>query len=58
MVTYIIPIFATVIGAAVLSERVTWFQPVGAVIVLLGVAVAQGVRFRWTSNRPEGRSDE
>src|SRR5215216_3098120 len=45
MVTYIIPIFATVIGAAVLSERVTWFQPVGAVIVLLGVAVAQGVRF-------------
>ena len=56
MVTYIVPIFATVIGAAVLSERVTWFQPVGAVIVLLGVAVAQGVRFRRTWNRPEDRS--
>jgi drug/metabolite transporter (DMT)-like permease len=46
MVTYIVPIFATVIGAVVLSERVAWFQPIGAAIVLLGVAVAQGVRLK------------
>lgn len=43
MVTYIIPIFATGVGVLVLGERLHWFQPVGAAIVLLGVAVSQGV---------------
>ena len=42
MVTYLIPVFATVIGVLVLGEELAWFQPVGAAIVLLGVAVAQG----------------
>ncbi|MEH0938195.1 DMT family transporter [Micromonospora psammae] len=42
-VTYLIPIFAVLIGAAVLGERLNWHQPVGALIVLLGVAVAQGL---------------
>jgi drug/metabolite transporter (DMT)-like permease len=46
MVTYIIPVFATVIGALVLGERIAWYQPIGAAIVLLGVAVAQGVGLR------------
>jgi hypothetical protein len=27
----------------VLHEHITWYQPVGALIVLLGVAVSQGV---------------
>ncbi len=43
MVTYIMPIFAILAGVIVLQERLTWYQPVGAVIVLLGVAVSQGV---------------
>jgi drug/metabolite transporter (DMT)-like permease len=43
MVTYIMPIFAIVAGVIVLDERLTWYQPVGAVIVLAGVAVSQGV---------------
>ncbi len=43
-VTYIIPIFATIIGVTVLGEPLDWFAPVGAAIVLLGVAVASGVR--------------
>jgi drug/metabolite transporter (DMT)-like permease len=43
MVTYLIPIFATVIGVLVLGEELAWFQPVGAAVVLLGVAIAQGV---------------
>ena len=43
MVTYIIPVFATLIGVLVLNEHLAWYQPVGAAIVLLGVAVAQGV---------------
>ena len=43
MVTYLIPVFAAVIGVVVLGEELAWFQPVGAAIVLLGVAIAQGV---------------
>ena len=43
MVTYIMPIFAIVVGVLVLHEHLTWYQPVGALIVLFGVAVSQGV---------------
>jgi drug/metabolite transporter (DMT)-like permease len=42
-VTYVIPVFAVLVGALVLDERLTWHQPVGALVVLLGVAVAQGL---------------
>ncbi|MFG3700315.1 DMT family transporter [Micromonospora sp. NPDC047620] len=42
-VTYLIPVFAVLIGALALGERLTWHQPVGALIVLLGVAVSQGL---------------
>ncbi|WP_091080573.1 DMT family transporter [Micromonospora nigra] len=42
-VTYVIPVFAVLIGALVLGERLTWHQPVGALIVLAGVAVSQGL---------------
>ncbi|GIF53223.1 transporter [Asanoa ferruginea] len=43
MVTYLIPVFAVVIGVLALDEHITWHQPVGALIVLFGVAVAQGL---------------
>ncbi|GAA4578725.1 DMT family transporter [Micromonospora coerulea] len=42
-VTYLIPVFAVLVGALVLDERLNWHQPVGALIVLLGVAIAQGL---------------
>ncbi|NLU80359.1 DMT family transporter [Micromonospora sp. HNM0581] len=42
-VTYLVPVFAVLIGAVVLDERLTWHQPAGALIVLLGVAVSQGL---------------
>ncbi|MGN9907890.1 DMT family transporter [Phytohabitans sp. LJ34] len=42
-VTYVIPIAATVIGVLALDERLSWYQPVGAVVVLAGVAVSQGL---------------
>jgi drug/metabolite transporter (DMT)-like permease len=51
MVTYIIPVFAALIGAVVLGERIAWFQPIGAAFVLLGVAVAQGVGLRRSQQR-------
>ena len=40
-VTYVIPIWATLMGVLVLHEGLTWNQPVGAAVVLLGVAVSQ-----------------
>jgi len=54
MVTYIIPVFATLIGVLVLNEHLAWYQPVGAAIVLLGVAVAQGVHIGRRSTTPGG----
>jgi drug/metabolite transporter (DMT)-like permease len=36
-VTYVIPVFSTVLGIAVLGEALTWNEPVGAVIVLASV---------------------
>jgi len=41
-VTYVVPIFATIAGVVFLHEQITWAQPVGAGIILLGVAMAQG----------------
>jgi drug/metabolite transporter (DMT)-like permease len=41
-VTYLIPLFSTVLGVVVLGERLAWNQPVGALVVLLGVALTQG----------------
>ena len=47
-VTYLMPIWATLVGFLVLGERLSWNQPVGAAIVLLGVAISQGIRLRRT----------
>jgi drug/metabolite transporter (DMT)-like permease len=52
MVTYVIPVVATLVGVVVLGEALEWYQPVGAVIVLTGVAVSQGVL-----TAPSGRRD-
>ncbi|MBC9002156.1 DMT family transporter [Micromonospora aurantiaca (nom. illeg.)] len=51
-VTYLIPVFAVLVGAVVLGERMNWRQPVGAFVVLVGVAVAQGL-FGRRRPRPE-----
>lgn len=52
MVTYLIPVFAVLAGVLLLGESLTWFQPVGALVVLVGVAVAQGVRLRRRAPKP------
>lgn len=41
-VTYLVPVVAVTLGVAVLGEAVAWNDFVGAVVVLLGVAVAGG----------------
>ena len=46
-VTYLIPVFAVIAGAVFLREPVSWYEPVGGAIVLLGAAVSQGrIRLR------------
>jgi drug/metabolite transporter (DMT)-like permease len=52
-VTYLMPVVATVVGVVVLREHLVWNQPVGAAIVLAGVAVSQGV-LRARRRRPAG----
>jgi drug/metabolite transporter (DMT)-like permease len=41
VVTYVIPVFSTVLGVAVLGETLHWNQPAGTVVLLLGVALCQ-----------------
>ncbi|MEO3747167.1 DMT family transporter [Plantactinospora sp. B5E13] len=52
-VTYVIPIFAVLIGVVALREHLAWYQPVGAAIVLAGVAVSQGLLGR---SRPRAQA--
>jgi drug/metabolite transporter (DMT)-like permease len=55
-VTYLMPIVATVVGVTVLGESLLWNQPVGALVVLLGVAVSQGLLARRRPAEPVGVS--
>lgn len=40
-VTYITPVVAVVMGIFFLGEKITWNEPVGALVVLFGAALAQ-----------------
>ena len=40
-VTYLTPVVAIIVGVIFLGEKVTWYEPVGGLIVLLGAAIAQ-----------------
>ena len=41
-VTYVTPLVAVFVGLIFLQEKLHWYEPVGACIVLLGAAIAQG----------------
>jgi drug/metabolite transporter (DMT)-like permease len=45
-VTYLMPVVATLVGVVILHEHLHWNQPAGVAIVLVGVAVSQGLRLR------------
>ena len=47
-ITYLIPLFATACGVVVLNEGIAWNEPVGAFVVLTGVALSQGRLTRGT----------
>jgi drug/metabolite transporter (DMT)-like permease len=40
-VTYSIPVVSTLAGVVLLKERLHWYEPVGALIVLVGIAIVQ-----------------
>ena len=42
LVLYLTPIVSTAAGVLLLGERLTWSEPAGAVVILLGVTLAQG----------------
>ncbi|GEL94660.1 DMT family transporter [Cellulomonas composti] len=41
-VTYLTPVVGVVLGMLVLDEHLEWYEPVGGLLVVLGVVVAQG----------------
>ena len=52
-VTYITPVVAVIVGVIFLNEKITWYEPVGALIVLFGAAIAQErIKFSRSSSHP------
>ena len=41
-VTYLTPVVAVAVGVALLGEPLRWNEPVGALVVVAGAALAQG----------------
>ncbi len=41
-VTFVTPVVALIVGVIFLGEGLSWYEPVGGAIVLLGAAIAQG----------------
>jgi drug/metabolite transporter (DMT)-like permease len=42
-VTYLSPLVGVLLGILILNERLTWNQPTGAVVVIIGIALSQGL---------------
>jgi drug/metabolite transporter (DMT)-like permease len=42
-VTYLTPLVGVVLGVLLLGETLTWNQPLGALVVVFGIAVSQGL---------------
>ncbi|EOM78526.1 DMT family transporter [Rhodococcus rhodnii] len=51
-VTYLTPVVGVVLGALLLGERVTWNQPVGALLVVAGILVTRRARPRSPGDAP------
>ena len=47
-VTYLTPVVAVIVGVIFLQESIYWYEPVGALIVLLGAAIGQN-RIKFTA---------
>jgi len=49
-VTYLTPVVAVLVGWIFLGESITWNQPLGGALVIIGAAISQG-RFKLTSKK-------
>lgn len=58
-VTYLLPIVAVLLGLAVLAEPIGWNLAVGAIVILVGVALSEGRigRRRVALPREQGAGD-
>jgi drug/metabolite transporter (DMT)-like permease len=54
-VTYVVPLFSTVLGVALLGERLHWNVPLGGLVILGAAAAAQG-RLRLRRRQPAASS--
>lgn len=54
--TYLIPLVSSTLGVLALHERLDWYEPVGGVIVLLGVALTQHAACEARTSRPPSTS--
>lgn len=57
-VTYLIPVVGVVLGVTLLGERLSWNEPVGALLVLGGILLAQNRLGRLARFRGGGVGDE
>ena len=49
-ITYVTPAVAVILGIIFLQEELSWYEPIGALIVLLGAAIGQNrIKFTATS---------
>ena len=55
-VTYLTPVVGVLLGIVVLGERLHWYEPVGGLLVVLGVVVAQRAGARPAGRVPDGPS--
>jgi len=46
-VTYITPVVAVIVGWLYLNEEIAWYEPVGALVVIIGALLSQGRLNRW-----------
>jgi len=53
-VTYLTPVVGVLLGIVVLGERLHWYEPVGGLLVVLGVVVAQRAGHRPSGTAPVG----
>jgi drug/metabolite transporter (DMT)-like permease len=44
-ITYASPIVSTIAGVVFLKEGLSWYQPIGAILILYGVSLVQGINF-------------
>jgi drug/metabolite transporter (DMT)-like permease len=49
MVTYLVPVFAVLFGVTILGEPLSWHEPAGGLLIIAGVAIAQGLVARQPS---------